>query len=71
MKVFSELAQLKSILIGEPVNYLLTQLYQNLGVILRRENARAVVKRASSQASVSDAVLAAAVTLQSQAAESD
>ena len=71
VKVFNELAKSKSILTGEPVDHLLTQLYQSLSVILRRENARAVVKRASSQASVSDAVLAAAATLQSQAAESD
>ena len=38
-KVFAELAQTKSLLTGEPNDLLRNQLYQNLGVILHRENA--------------------------------
>ena len=37
VKVFHELAKSKSILTGEPVDHLLTQLHQNLSAILRRE----------------------------------
>ena len=45
VKVFSELAKAKSMITGEPVATLLTHLYQGLGVILHRENARAALKR--------------------------
>ena len=52
-------------LTGESVDTLLSQLYQNLGTILRRENARAIIKRAGSYTRVTDEILAAATTLQS------
>ena len=65
VKVFSELAKSKSMLTGESVDILLSQLYQNLGTILRRENARAIIKRAGSYTRVTDEILAAATTLQS------
>jgi len=63
--VFSELAKAKSLLTGESPDALLGELYQNLGTILRRENARAIIKRAGSYTRVADEVLAAATTLQS------
>ena len=65
VKIFTELAKSKSMLTGESVDMLLAQLYQNLGTILRRENARAIIKRAGFSTRVSDEVLAAATTLQS------
>ena len=65
VKVFSELAKSKSMLTGESFDILLSQLYQNLGTILRRENARAIIKRAGSYTRVTDEILAAATTLQS------
>ena len=66
VKVFSELAKVKSLITGESADLLLAQLYQSLGTILRRENARAIVKRAGAYPRVADEVLAAATTLQSQ-----
>ena len=63
-KVFNELAKSKSMMTGEPVDHLLTQLYQNLGVILHRENARSKVKRMYAQPRTSSHILAAAATLQ-------
>jgi len=68
VKVFNELAKSKSILTGESVEFLHNQLLQSLGVILHRENARAVVKRRGAHTSVSSTVLAAATTLQSSGA---
>ena len=64
VKIFSELAKTKAVLTGESVDHLLTELYQGLGIILRRENARALVKRMRPAACVADNVLAAAATLQ-------
>ena len=69
VKVFTELAKSKSILSGEPKDVLLTQLYQNLGVILHRENARSIVKRRCGSTRTSNSVLAAAATLQIPSAE--
>ena len=43
--IFKELAKAKSIVSGEPVDMLLGQLRQHLGVVLHRENARAILKR--------------------------
>ena len=68
VKVSTELAKSKSILSGESVDVLLTQLYQNMGIILHRENARSVVKRRSTDTRTSSSVLAAAATLQIPAA---
>jgi hypothetical protein len=68
-KVFNELAKTKSSVSGEPVDLLLSQLYQNLGIILHRENARSVLKRASPLRGDADHVLAAAATLQNNDAE--
>ena len=44
-KIFLELAKTKSILSGESQDVVRTQLFQSLGVILHRENARAVARR--------------------------
>ena len=55
----------------ESVDTLLTQLYQGLGVILHRENARATVKRMRAYTHHSDAILNAAATLQSSAAAAE
>ena len=44
-RVFSQLAKEKSLVTGEREETLLLQLYQCLGIILHRENARAVLKR--------------------------
>jgi len=65
-KVFSELAKAKTILSGESIEQSLKQLYENLGTILQRENARSVIKRLGTWAPscAPDAVLAAAATLQ-------
>ena len=65
VKVLSELAKTKSMITGEPADHLLAQLYQNLGVILHRENARSVVRRMCERTASADCVLAAATTLQS------
>ncbi len=62
--IFTELAKTKALLTGEPVEALLTELYQGLSVILRRENARALVKRMRPAVCVADDVLAAAAALQ-------
>ena len=64
VKIFTELAKTKAVLTGESVDHLLTELYQGLGITLRRENARALVKRMRPAACVADDVLAAAATLQ-------
>ena len=44
-KIFQELAQARATLTGELKDSVLLQLHQNLGTILRRENARSIVKR--------------------------
>ena len=56
-------------LCGEPRDLLLTQLYQNLSVIVHRENARAVLKRTQRLTHNLDEVMNSAVALQSMAAE--
>ena len=43
--VFYELAKTKSVATGEPTDTILGQLYQNLEVVLQRENARSILKR--------------------------
>ena len=42
--VFYELAKTKSVAMGEPPDTILGQLYQNLDVVLQRENARSILK---------------------------
>ena len=44
-KILSHLAKDKAIASGEKSETVLTHLIQNLGIILHRENARAVLKR--------------------------
>lgn len=65
VNIFTELAKAQSLSTGEPVHLRLAQLYQNLGTILRRENARAIVKRAGACTHVANDVWAAATALQS------
>ena len=65
--IFTELAKAKSIVTGEPVDLLLGQLRQHLGVVLHRENARAILKRSRVLASGGSEALDAAVALQSEA----
>lgn len=67
-KIFAELAKAKAVIAGEPPDRVLTQLHQNLGIILHRENARARLKRLATPTSGTGAVLAAATVLQSAAA---
>ena len=44
-RVFSELAKRKACVSGEFRNTTLTHFYQNLGISLHRENARAILRR--------------------------
>ena len=44
-KIFSELAKTKSVHSGEQKDKILGQLYQNLDVVLQRENSRAILRR--------------------------
>ena len=44
-KIFLEIAKTTSNLIGDSKNRILGQIHQNLGVILHRENARALLRR--------------------------
>jgi len=67
--IFSELANCQSQFTGESKDMLLSQLYQNLGVILHRENARAVLRRFRKFTHNVEEVLDAATTLQSAAAD--
>ena len=68
-KIFSDLAQAKSMITGELKSDVLTQLYQNLGVTLHRENARVVVKRMRRFSHNLQHITALATTLQSVASE--
>jgi len=68
-KIFHELAKTKSVLTGEPVDVVRKELYQSLGVILQRENARSVVKRMFPSTGGCHALLHAASTLQASVAE--
>jgi hypothetical protein len=45
VKVFIELAKTKSLMTGEPKNKILSHLYQSLGLIIHKENARAILRR--------------------------
>ena len=68
-KVFYELAKTKSMLSGELKNQVLSQMYQNLGIILHRENARSILRRCCAMAPAASQILATAATLQSMEAE--
>ena len=63
------IAKTKSLITGERKNQTLTHLLQNLGIILHRENARAILRRCAAFTHTSPSILAAAATLQSSAAE--
>ena len=69
IKVFYELAKAKSLLSGELKNQVLSQLYQNLGIILHRENARSILRRCCVIAPAAPQILATAAALQSIEAE--
>ena len=68
-KVLNELAKSKSMITGEQVDHLRGQLYQSLGVILHRENARSVLKRLFEQKPLATDVLSAAAVLQDASGE--
>ena len=62
-QVFAELANTKSTLTGESRDVTLQHLHQGLGIILHRENARAVLKRFRSFTHNLEDIMAAATTL--------
>ena len=65
-KVFAQLAKFKTSMSGERSSQVLSSLYQNLGIILHRENARAVLRRSSAfDSNTSLHTLASAASLQS------
>ena len=68
-RVFTELAKTKSTLTGESKEVALHHLHQGLGVILHRENARAVLKRFQSFTHNLEDIVAAATTLAAAAAD--
>ena len=53
-KVWSELAKNKSTLTGETVSITVARLLQSLGLILHRENARAILRRTQYSDNTSD-----------------
>ena len=64
-KVFLEIAKTKSNLTGDSKNRILGQIHQNLGIILHRENARALLRRcAFMQGQLPTEVLSSAALLQ-------
>ena len=65
--IFTGLAKAQSLITGEPVEMLLGNMRQHLGVVLHRENARAILKRSLAHTPASSAILAAAVVLQAEA----
>ena len=65
-QAFSELAKLKSSISGDRKSTSLSQLYQSLGIILHRENARAVLRRSPAfDCNLSLHTLASAANIQS------
>ena len=68
MKVFIELAKTKSLMTGEPKNKILSHLFQSLGLIIHKENARAILRRCSVTPEARQ-ILSTAALLQSAAAE--
>ena len=69
-KVFYDLAKAKATLTGETTNTVLNHIYQNLGIQLHRENARAILRRCA-PVSVDTSFLTAAATLSTQDADPD
>ena len=68
-KIFADLAKTKSVLTGESKDVVQTQLFPNLGVILHRQNVRAVARKIFSIESFSPDLLHAATTFQASEAE--
>ena len=68
-KIFFHLAKEKSMFTGENEKKLLLELHQLLGIILHRENARAVLRRLRGRSFDTQGILTAAATLQAAAAE--
>ena len=68
-KVFLELAKTKSLLTGDSMNTTLTQIHQNLQLILHKENARSLLRRCALTSPDATQVLASAALFQSAAAE--
>ena len=66
--VLFELAKTKSVVTGEPTDTILGQLYQNLDVVLQRENARSIVKRVRAFRHNLDSITDAAATVLSEVA---
>ena len=65
-RLFSELAKNKACVSGELKNTTLAHLYQSLGIILHRENARSILRRSSTRANhMLPSLLTAAAELQS------
>ena len=68
-KVFLELAKTKSLLTGDSINTTLTQIHQNLQLVLHKENARALLRRCALTTPDAAQVLTSAALFQSAAAE--
>ena len=69
-KIFSQLAKETSLVTGEREEFLLLQLYQSLGIILHRENARSVLKRLRTISCDTQTLTGAGVSMQAEAIES-
>ena len=63
-KVWAELAKRKASITGELESTVVGQVYQSLGLILHRENARAILRRGAPAATFDHHSLAAGLTLQ-------
>ena len=66
-KIFSELAKTKSVHSGEQKDKILGQLYQNLDVVLQRENSRAILRRMGTLQHNINTIADAAATVLSEA----
>ena len=66
-KIFSELAKTKSVQSGEQKDKILGQLYQNLDVVLQRENSRAILRRMGTLQHNINTIADAAATVLSEA----
>jgi hypothetical protein len=69
MKVWAELAKTKALCTGESESIVASQTYQNLGLTLHRENARAILRRSAGPVAITGGVLRTATFLQSAASE--
>ena len=67
-KVFIQLAKTKSLIYGRAKNKILSHFYQTTGIIIHKENARAIVWRCSVTPEARQ-ILSTAALLQSAAAE--